>query len=67
MAFSPLGDRLASSGMDGMTRIWDSQSGVLLQEIEIGPANCVAFTPTGRFLAVHHQQWICLLKLTEAS
>jgi WD40 repeat protein len=67
VAFSPHGDRLASSGADGATRVWDPASGGLLYEARLGPSNCLAFSPTGRFLGVHHQQWIGILKLAELS
>jgi WD40 repeat protein len=65
VAFSPHGDRLVSSGADGATRIWSAANGELVHQLALGPSNCLAFSPTGRFLGVHHKQWICIARLSE--
>lgn len=53
MALSPVDNRCASGGWDGTARIWDLESGGLLQELRHGGlyVHSVAFSPDGRWLA----------------
>jgi WD40 repeat protein len=53
MAFSPGGDRLATSSRDGTVRLWDSASArdVLALRGHAGGASCVAFSPDGTRIA----------------
>ena len=47
------GKRFATGGWNGMARIWDRESGEVLQTLQHGGeyVNAVAFSPDGRFLA----------------
>src|SRR5439155_25632475 len=52
VAFSPDGERLASSGADGFVKIWNSRTGQLIQSIKAhqGWAHSVAFHASGKFV-----------------
>jgi WD40 repeat protein/serine/threonine protein kinase len=53
-AISPDGQRIASADQRGFVKIWDAQTGRLLQDIHAYPgyqARCVAFSPDSRRLA----------------
>ncbi len=64
--FSPDGTRLASGEVDGTVRLWDAQSGDLLQARQGHTANVesVAFSPDGRLLA--SGSWDHTVKLWDA-
>ncbi|MCI0535296.1 MAG: hypothetical protein L0Z50_08710, partial [Verrucomicrobiales bacterium] len=52
--FSPDGSKIASTGKDGMVRIWEAKTGKALQTWPIphgGQGQTVAFSPDGRWLA----------------
>ncbi|MBI3466590.1 MAG: protein kinase [Planctomycetes bacterium] len=57
VAFSPDGERIASvtseGNADGTVNLWNANSGqrVLTLKGQLGPLNCVAFSPEGRRLA----------------
>ncbi len=53
VAFSPNGEQLASSGMNGDLRLWNARSGDLLQTYRghESTVRMVAFSPDGRMLA----------------
>jgi WD40 repeat protein len=54
VAWSPEGDRIASTARDGTVRVWEAKTGRQLHLIRLGlPApyiNGVAFSPDGRHL-----------------
>lgn len=56
IAWSPSGDRLASSGSDGALAVWDPVDGRLLAQAppRIGPASAIAWAPDGKTLATGH-------------
>ena len=52
VAFSPDGQRLASTGHDRVAKVWDAATGRLLNTFEVALySNLVAFHPAGRLLA----------------
>jgi WD40 repeat protein/DNA-binding SARP family transcriptional activator len=54
VAFSPDGARLASIGVDGTAKVWDTASGQQVRELAGPPGDVgfsVAFSPDGKFLA----------------
>jgi len=57
LAFSPDSARLVTGSNDGSVRIWDTQTGDLLNVVEgnLGEVRAVAFSPNGRRLAVGHK------------
>jgi WD40 repeat protein len=53
MAFSPIGNILASSGLDLFVKFWDMSSSRLLGQVQIAnPPGSLAFSPDGAKLAV---------------
>jgi WD40 repeat protein len=54
LAFSPTGGLVATAGCDGTARLWEFPSGVLRATCAAGAgyADCLAFAPDGRTLAV---------------
>lgn len=54
VAFSPDGKILASSGLDGVIKLWDLSTGTELRSKQSGPGTSIAFSPDGRFLASGH-------------
>ncbi|MBL9170832.1 MAG: protein kinase [Verrucomicrobiales bacterium] len=57
--YNPDGSRVASTGKDGMVRIWDPLSGRLLHSWPITPSaqgQTVAFSPDGHWLALGNYQ-----------
>jgi hypothetical protein len=57
--FNPDGSRVASTGKDGMVRIWDPLTGTPLRSWPISPpvqGQTVAFSPDGRWLALGNYQ-----------
>lgn len=55
LAFSGDGKLLASGGMDGMIRVWETATGKCLQRLSGTPSlnGCVAVSPDGRSLACY--------------
>jgi WD40 repeat protein len=53
LAFSPDGRRIAATGVGGLVRFWDAETGRVAHEIPAdgGPFFCLAFGPDGRRIA----------------
>ena len=53
LAFSPDGRRIAATGVGGLVRFWDTETGRVAHEIPAdgGPSFCLAFRPDGRHIA----------------
>jgi WD40 repeat protein len=53
LAFSPDGRRIAATGLGGLVRFWDAETGQVADELsgEGGPFFCLAFSPDGRHIA----------------
>lgn len=58
LAYSPDGAVLASASADGSARVWDAKTGRLLHILQspADRAQCVAFAPDGKLLAVGYHQ-----------
>jgi WD40 repeat protein len=56
LAFHPQGNRIATGSPDGTVRLWDTAAGAARRRVfgfrHIAPAGAVAFSPSGRHLAV---------------
>lgn len=51
LSFSPDGRLLVSSALDGTTKIWDAEKGIILKTIQTY-ASSLAFSPDGKILAL---------------
>jgi WD40 repeat protein len=56
LAYHPAGNRIATGSWDGTVRLWETASGADQGRVfdfrQIGPCSGVAFSPSGRHLAV---------------
>ncbi len=49
VAFSPDGKRILSASLDGKAKIWDSESGALIRDIQ-GASHFASFSPDGKWI-----------------